>query len=68
MKKDTRFDCCCYLCEYSTKVLDGEHYLCKKKGIVSPEFVCKSFIFDPLKKDISVRIVPQNFDPGDFII
>lgn len=33
---------------------DGDHVLCSKKGVVSKDFVCSRFSFDPLK-----------FEPGE---
>ena len=68
MKKDNRYDHCCYCCEYASELIGGDSYICKKKGVVSPEFACSSFIFDPLKKEVSVRFIPDNIDSNDFKI
>ena len=68
MKKDTRYDHCCYCCEYSSALPDGESFLCKKKGVVPAEFACSAFIFDPLKKEVSVRFIKSDIDPEDFKI
>ncbi|MBE6688074.1 MAG: hypothetical protein E7588_02215 [Ruminococcaceae bacterium] len=67
-KANKKYDKCCYYCEYSNAILDGESFLCKKKGVVTPDFSCSAFIFDPLKKDISVRFANTAFDESDFKI
>ena len=44
----------CAMCERAAVLeSDGEHVLCRRKGIVEKDFVCSRFSFDPLK-----------FDPG----
>ena len=69
MKKRTdKYDHCCYCCEYSNAILDGETFLCKKRGVVSPDFACSAFIFDPLKKEVSVRFINTSLDANDFKI
>jgi len=68
MKKDKRYDHCCYCCEHSVRLHDSENFLCKKKGVVPGEFACSSFLFDPLKKNVSVRFIKSDIDPEDFKI
>lgn len=67
-KKSDKYDHCCYCCEYSSPILDGESFLCKKKGVVSPDFACSAFIFDPLKKAVSVRFINLSHNPEDLKI
>jgi len=38
---------CCY-CENSAPIRETTGYICKKKGVVSYNFTCKKFVFDPL--------------------
>ena len=40
----------CAMCEHAAVLeSDGEHVLCRRKGIVAKDFVCSRFSFDPLK-------------------
>ena len=40
----------CAFCEYASKTLDEEKMLCKKKGIVHADYVCRSFSYDLMKR------------------
>lgn len=44
-----KIDRSCLYCIYGTK-LDGEHVLCKKRGVVSMESACRKFRYDPFKR------------------
>lgn len=47
-------DCFCGYCEYGTPVpsSDGEMLvICPRKGLVSADYVCKAFRYDPLKRE-----------------
>ena len=67
MKKNNyKYDHCCYCCEYSSPILDGESFICKKNGVVPAEFACSSFIFDPLKKEVSVKFLDSSHSADDF--
>jgi len=57
MKHD--FEESCSLCEYGQEIFEGEYYICKKKGVMEPSGICKSFCFDPLKIKVSVRKIPK---------
>ena len=50
--KDRDYDIapCCRYCEHAAAIRDGETMLCSKKGVVSAEFQCKKYAFDPLKR------------------
>lgn len=53
-KKDNRspFDeivTCCANCENASPLYGGEQVLCRKKGVVSEQFLCSKYQFDPLK-------------------
>lgn len=49
MKKKNIEEKVCARCENGKCLIDGESVLCKHKGIVSCDFVCRRFVFDPLK-------------------
>ena len=50
MKKNTKYDLICAYCEKATVLFDEDSMLCKKKGVVSRDYKCSSFIYDPLKR------------------
>ncbi|MBR0278050.1 MAG: hypothetical protein IJQ50_06295 [Clostridia bacterium] len=41
---------CCECCVYSKNLSGLKELSCEKKGIVSPDYVCKKFSLDILKK------------------
>jgi len=41
----------CAYCSYGNKSMDGKTILCLKKGAVSPEYSCRKFKYDPLKRE-----------------
>lgn len=59
MKKNADFEKGCSLCEYSQEIFGGDYYICRKKGVMDPDGLCKSFCFDPLKIKVSVRKIPK---------
>ena len=58
---------CCY-CEYAAPIRETTGYICKNKGVVSYNFTCKKFIFDPLKLSPSLPAKILDFSPEDFKI
>ena len=44
----------CLFCEQSVVLFntgnDSDKVLCKKKGVVSGDYVCRKFVYDPLKR------------------
>lgn len=63
MSKDN-WERACVLCESSRKIEGGEYCVCTKKGVVSPDFCCRKFRFDPLKMEVTVQKLPSF--PEDF--
>ena len=41
----------CLLCENATILKGNNGILCKYKGIVSEDYVCRKYIYDPLKRE-----------------
>jgi hypothetical protein len=41
----------CAFCEKGTPVPGGEFVICPKKGLVDEKFSCRSFSYDPLKRE-----------------
>ena len=58
---------CCY-CENASPIRETSGYICKKKGIVSYNFKCKKFAFDPIKLLPMLPAKPMEFSPDDFKI
>jgi len=58
---------CCY-CEHAMPIRETTGYICKRKGVVSYNFTCKKFIFDPIKLVPVLPAKPLRFSPDDFKI
>jgi len=56
---------CCY-CEHAMPIRDTSGYICRKKGIVSYNFKCKKFVFDPIKLSPVLPAQSMKFSPDDF--
>ena len=48
--KSDNIDRICKYCEHSTEISVSEEVLCSKKGVVSPDYICRKFIYDPFKR------------------
>lgn len=42
--------------------------LCEKYGLTTPDFHCKKFAYDPLKREPMPTAVLPQFDPEDFAL
>ena len=40
----------CAYCRFASEVTGTEDMLCRKKGVVPKQFICKKFVYDPLKR------------------
>ena len=58
----------CALCEYANHLQDVNYVLCSKKGVVSADFCCKKFCYDPLKRQPKRIRVLGEYSPDDFSI
>lgn len=58
---------CCY-CESAFPIKDTNGYICNKKGIVTNNFSCKKFAFDPLKLSPMLPAKTLQFSPDDFAL
>jgi len=58
---------CCY-CEHATPIRETTGYICKRKGVVSYNFTCGKFVFDPIKLSPLLPAKPLKFSPEDFNI
>ena len=55
----------CRFCERATTLHNGEEMLCSKYGIVSGDYVCRSFCYDPLKRDPGAPLVAPKLEYVD---
>lgn len=58
-KRDIPEKACAY-CENGQRLIDSESALCKHKGVVSLDFRCRRFVFDPLKMSLEPRKIKLN--------
>ena len=57
----------CEYCKNGTPSSDGKKVLCAKVGLLEPDFSCKKFSYDPLKRVPKKSNPPLlQFSPEDF--
>ena len=44
---------------------DSRMVLCRQRGVVSPYYCCRKFVYDPLQRTPHRQELPR-FDPSDF--
>ncbi len=40
----------CIYCRFANDIFETEDMLCDKNGVVPKEYVCRKFVYDPLKR------------------
>lgn len=55
----------CEYCSFGTASADPSKILCMKKGVMPPEFACRLFQYEPLKRKPR-KPIQQSFDKNDF--
>ncbi|MCL2095841.1 MAG: hypothetical protein FWH10_02930 [Oscillospiraceae bacterium] len=58
---------CCY-CEHAAPIRETTGYICRRKGVVSYNFACGKFAFDPIKLSPVLPARQLRFSPEDFKI
>jgi len=59
----------CEYCEYGLKSPEsGEEILCVNKGVVKPDYVCRKYKYDPMKRTPKRQKIDTDFTPDDFKI
>ena len=53
-------------CQHGKAAPGEQMVLCIKKGVVSPYYSCKKFLYDPLKREPRPRPPKPRFSPEDF--
>lgn len=56
----------CSLCRYGRISAKRGIILCEKRGVVSPDFSCRKFSYDPIKRIPKGRPKPMEFSEEDF--
>lgn len=56
----------CKNCRYGRKTSNGEKILCTRKGIVEPDYTCRKYLYDPLKRVPKRRLALPTFTADDF--
>lgn len=57
---------CCAYCEFGSPSQDKDSILCIKQGIVSADYSCKKFVYDPLSRVPKMQPPLMKFDKSDF--
>lgn len=57
----------CRYCAYGMLASSGQNVLCPKKGVVSNDYFCRRFQYDPLKRKPQ-KPIRQTFQKEDFTI
>lgn len=55
----------CEYCRSARPIMGGKEIVCKYKGICSPFDRCRSYKYDPLKREPVIGDIGRNFDPDD---
>ena len=56
----------CEYCEYGRRASDNVMILCIKKGMVSPYYSCRKFLYSPLKRIPKRQPRLPEFSPEEF--
>ena len=54
----------CRFCENASPLHDDDEVLCRLRGVVSGDYVCGKFMYDPLKRKPMIRKPLPSFDLG----
>ena len=57
----------CLFCENASVLNGDDNLLCKYKGIVSEDFVCRKYVYDPLKRIPMPKPSITPLSPDDII-
>ena len=63
---DRKLTPACEYCELGRPSSEYNMILCRKKGVVSPYFRCRSFRYDPLRRTPKRDDEKKEYSPSDF--
>ena len=52
----------CEYCRFARSIMGGKEIICPKKGLRSPFDCCRSYKYDPLRREPVVGDIGRNFD------
>jgi len=58
----------CEYCLRATPLGNGKEMICEKRGIVNTNDFCRSYKYDPLKREPLRQKISDNYSPEDFIL
>ncbi|MDD6284634.1 MAG: hypothetical protein PUB05_04645 [Firmicutes bacterium] len=56
----------CAICLRGRRSPDGRSVLCARRGVVEPDYCCRSFRYDPLKREPMAAPKPSEHSPDEF--
>lgn len=57
----------CSYCQHGTKIPAGEDVICPYKGLVSYDYVCRKYLYDPTRRIRKrTKKMQASFDETDF--
>lgn len=62
MKNKPEIEKFCKYCERASSLSDPDSMLCSKKGIVGAGGKCRSFRYDPLKREPKIKKAPMTLE------
>ena len=65
--KEIDYQKICLFCENATVLRNGDDLLCRIKGVVSEDYCCKKFIYDPLKRQPASPLKLPTIDKDDLL-
>lgn len=66
-RKESDYIKMCLFCENATVLKSDTNLLCKYKGIVSEDFFCRKFVYDPLKREPKPTPILPTIDKEDLL-
>ena len=56
----------CGYCLHGSQTQDGEAILCQKKGIVTADYKCRKYVYDPISRIPKFQPAMLKYDKKDF--
>jgi len=67
-KKESDTPKVCGFCRFASVIAGTEEMLCEHRGVVSQEYRCRRFVYDPLKRvprRLPELVIPENLLEND---
>jgi len=65
---DKKIECDCVYCSLGYTLNNEKDIICEKFGLVSRNFNCKNFIYNPLNRKPKGKILKKTFEKNEFKI